>query len=453
MRYAPPGLCLNDFDLQHVDGEWRLLHLQAPPLHPFDASVLETSYGHAASSDLVNWTPLPPAFGIGRPGAFDDSAVWTMHQVPTAEGSALFYTGVSQGDDGGARQAVGLAFSDRRDGTGWRRANGGRPVVTADPAWYRTGPDMAWRDPFVVRDDAQDRWLMVICARVADGPAERSGCVGTATSTDLLHWTAGPPLLVPGDIDEFECPVLERVADGWLLIGSIGPDHDVHTWHAPDLSGPWAPQGRLGPAGIYAPRLTSHDGRRLLLHTLQRRHGLTDTGPLGRGVLAQPKVLHHTPGTAPQLLWWEGSDRHLQADRAEGAAEGDTARDGCLDAVFDGPVADFSLRLRGDGTGDGKGAVLLEYRNEELTVSYPDGTPLAGTAVPAAPARSLRVLHVGEYVEVYLDDVFVLATCAYEPSGDEADLTVGGAPHPLRRRRLAPADRRDDVGAVRTPAP
>jgi hypothetical protein len=77
MYYAPPGLCLNDFSVLATPDGWRVLHLQAPPLDPFDATILETSYGLAHSTDLVNWRPLGPAFGIARSGAFDDSAVWT----------------------------------------------------------------------------------------------------------------------------------------------------------------------------------------------------------------------------------------------------------------------------------------------------------------------------------------------------------------------------------------
>ncbi len=448
MRYAPPGLCLNDFDVRRVGEEWRLLHLQGPPVHPFDASLLETSYGQASSRDLVHWTPLAPAFGIGPPGSFDDSAVWTMHRLPAPEGLVMFYTGVSRDPEGGARQAVGLARTDRADGTGWRRANGGRPVVTADPKWYRTDESMAWRDPFVVRDTARDRWLMLVCARTRDEPLGHSGCVGTATSTDLLHWEAGPPLLAPGNVDEFECPVLERVEDGWLLLGSIGPDHEVRSWHAPDLHGPWIPQGRLGPVGVYAPRLTDARGERLLLHTLQRRHGLHDAGPLGRGVLAQPKVLRHLPGRPPELRWWSGVDAHLGEalpGEAAGPATPSAAADGCLEAVLNGPAERLQLHVRSDT----KGAVDIVLADGVLSGAYPDGTLLAQTAVPRPPSRSLRVLTVAEYVEVYLDDVFTLAFCAYAPAGSAAGLSVDGAPHPFVRRLLNDPGTRDDVGAVR----
>jgi hypothetical protein len=60
-------------------------------------------------------------------------------------------------------QSVRLASSDRTSGTG-RRRHGTGPVTEADPRWYRTGEQMAWRDPSVVRDDETDGWVMVVRA-------------------------------------------------------------------------------------------------------------------------------------------------------------------------------------------------------------------------------------------------------------------------------------------------
>ena len=49
VRYHPPGMCLNDFSLLDCADGWRVLHLQGPPVHPFDAATLETSFGLARS--------------------------------------------------------------------------------------------------------------------------------------------------------------------------------------------------------------------------------------------------------------------------------------------------------------------------------------------------------------------------------------------------------------------
>ncbi|HET9168359.1 MAG TPA: hypothetical protein VFN97_02950 [Actinospica sp.] len=403
MYYAPPGLCLNDFSLLATPDGYRLLHLQAPPLEPFDASVLETSYGLAHSTDLVNWRPLGPAFGIGRPGAFDDSAVWTMSHVPWPRGgTAMFYTGATNRPR--HRQAVGLAVSASEDGTGWLRQHEG-PIVEPDRRWYRDDAWLTgWRDPFVVYDpEGYGCWVMLVCAQSNELTPGRAGCVGLALSDDLEHWQVQPPLITPGDVDELECPVLERAPDGgWYLLGSIGPEHRIRAWHAARLNGPWRDLGPIAPAGPYAPRLTDIDGRRVLLHTLQRRHDRTDTGILGRGVLAPPKLWTVAPEATPRLSWWPGLANHLDqpTDRA--------ADDACVLLEFDSR-SPIELEYAHGGSAP----LTVSVGGGRVEVGYRGRPALAAAELPDPAARSLRVLRVGEFIEVFLDDILTLSTVAY----------------------------------------
>ncbi|WP_326573799.1 mucin-1 [Streptomyces sp. NBC_00481] len=442
MRYAPPGLCVNDFALlRDEDGTYAVLHLQGPWTAEFDHLRMETSYGRATSTDLVGWQPQGPAFGVGLPGRFDQQAVWTMHPVRHGDGMAMFYTGVSGlTPDGWPLQSVGLAYSDRTDGTGWRR-HGTSPVVEADPRWYRTGEQMGWRDPFVVRDDESDGWVMVVCANDAALPVEAGGCVAWATSDDLEHWTVHPPLISPGDVDELECPVLERLDDGtWLLLGSIGATRGFESWTAPRLRGPWTRRGPLGPTGSYAPRvIAAPDGSRVVLHTTPRRVGLTDAGERCRGMLAQPKSLVVEGDFAPRLEWWPGLDTWL----------GEETEQPTLHALGDidvtGPV-EITLRTRTPD--DGRAALAVGCDGKNLWITGPDGIRL-GETVLTEPASTLRVLTVGEYVEVYADNVFALTALCY--SGHPAPWTAVTEGHsrtiPVRPIRL-PDPHRDDASAI-----
>ena len=437
MRYAPPGLVVNDFALLSDAGVYTVLHLQGPWTERFDHLRMETSYGAATSSDLVAWRPRGSVFGVGLPGRFDQQAVWTMHPFPYGDGLAMFYTGVRGLTAGGwPLQSVGLAFSDRRDGTGWRR-HGTGPVVQADPRWYRVDEDMGWRDPFVVRDDDGTGWAMVVCASDASLPVEVSGCVGFATSSDLEHWQVHPPLFSPGDVDQLECPVLERTADGWLLFGGLGSAVRVDAWSAPRLEGPWQRLGAVGPQGAYAPRaVTAPDGARVVLHTAPRRVGLQDAGDPCRGMLAQPKHLALAPG-GPRLEWWSGLDPWLEADLTDRPvlhAAGDVGITGRTGIV---------LRTEGD-----RPALSVDCDDRRVRVTGPGGS-LLQEALLAEPARRLRILTVGEYVEVYADGVFVVMTMCYAGRPAAWTATTAGVtrPVPVHPLRL-PDPQRDDASAI-----
>ncbi|MFF3336796.1 mucin-1 [Streptomyces sp. NPDC002888] len=337
-------------------------------------------------------------------------------------------------------QSIGLAYSGRTDGTGWRR-HGTGPVVEADPRWYRTGEHMGWRDPFVVRDDESDGWVMVICASDASLPVEAGGCVALATSDDLEHWTVHPPLISPGDVDELECPVLEQLDDGsWLLLGSIGATRGFEAWTAPHLRGPWTRRGPLGPTGSYAPRVVpAPDGSRVVLHTTPRRVGLTDAGERCRGMLAQPKSLVVPEDSAPRLEWWPGLDAWLGEETEQPAPHA------VGDLLVSGPV---EVTLRTETPGGGRPALTVGCDGKHLWATGPDGARLDETVLPE-PAAGLRILTVGEYVEVYADDVFALTTLCYSGHAAPWTAVTEGRAHtiPVRPIRL-PDPHRDDASAI-----
>ncbi|MDE3721948.1 hypothetical protein PWG71_11160 [Nocardiopsis sp. N85] len=437
MRYAPPGACLNDFAV--VEGPpYVLLHLQAPWTERPAVSLLETSYGRAASHDLVRWEPLAPAFGVGPPGGFDDTAVWTMHPLRHGAGWTMAYTGVH--DDGHERQAVGLARTRSDDASGWRRVPG--VVVGPDERWYRTGEQEAWRDPWIVEPEGGlfgSRYAMLVCARTAHGPVEHSGCVGLAVSDDLHRWTVRPPLLVPGDVDELECPVLERVPGGWLLFGSIGSSHHIEVWRADRLDGEWERLGPLTPPGPYAPRLVDGPGgERLLLHTVQRRTRLDDDGAPCRGMLAQPKVLEIAPDGRPRLGWWRGAETYLRPPSGPGAPVWNAV----VDVAVDGGPA--RVVLRGEESG-----FTVDVTPGGLRVRCGAAGPVRETALER-PVRNLRALLFGEYLELYADGVFVACAVSYERTpGVCRARTVDHRSLPVTVRQVEdPYRDRDDVSVA-----
>ncbi len=118
--------------------------------------------GHAVSTDLREWTHLPDALIPGRPGRFDDLAIWTGSVVRHGDVWRMFYTGIST-EAGPSRQRIGHAVSE--DLVHWKRVSSD-PVAVADPRWYSTFERDGvedFRDPWVFQH-TDGLWHMLITA-------------------------------------------------------------------------------------------------------------------------------------------------------------------------------------------------------------------------------------------------------------------------------------------------
>jgi beta-fructofuranosidase len=270
------------------------------------------SIGHAVSDDLVAWTELPDAMVAADGPAFDDLATWTGSTlVDTAGRGHLFYTGICR-ETGDRIQRIGHAVSD--DLVSWHRV--GEPPVAADSRWYETAELLGhspWRDPWVLRDESAGCWRMLVTASTAAVVREARGCIGTAVSHDLLHWTVEPPLTAPTGLHQLEVPQTLLVDGSWLLVWcmrdvDLGPQAALPADGGPPITGTWtAPaESAVGPFhleraepirvdGCYAGRVViDRAGRPVLLSFVDRDADgefggwITDPVPLaltGRGTL------------------------------------------------------------------------------------------------------------------------------------------------------------------------
>ncbi|MET8980082.1 glycosyl hydrolase family 32 [Streptomyces sp. NPDC004539] len=262
--------------------------------------------GHAVSGDLRSWDLAADALVAADEPAWDDLATWTGSVVRAPDGRwHMYYTGVSRAEDG-LVQRIGLAVSD--DLHTWHR-HGDKPLVEADPAWYeRLGPDgpgegtwyeEAWRDPWVFPDPAGEGWHMLITARAGHGPVAGRGVVGHARSTDLLHWTVGPPLTAPHGFGHLEVPQVAVVDGHPLLLFCTNTPHPHGTenrlWTIPGASttGPWdiTAATPVPCPDLYAPRLVrAGDGPWHLIGFVDERDGVF------AGELSDPVPVRYTPG-------------------------------------------------------------------------------------------------------------------------------------------------------------
>jgi len=138
----------------------------------------------------------------------------------------MYYTGLDIGGPG-EKQSVGLATS--RDGITWEK-HASNPVLRADPRWYEQAIpkeaayqakdfDRLWfRDPFVIQNRQTGQFGMIVIARDKSKHPDVRACLAWATSDDLIHWEAHPPIYSPGRFHTIESPsMFERDGKHYII--------------------------------------------------------------------------------------------------------------------------------------------------------------------------------------------------------------------------------------------
>lgn len=175
--------------------------------------------GHAITADFVHWREVQPAYVRGEEGTWDHGPLRTGTTIG-AQGRFYLINGAAEG----RVDKLGVSTSD--DLLTWEKW-AGNPVSAPDPRWYETDPatcavgNVAWRDPCILPDG--DGFLALLCARRKVGPIGARGTVATVRSRDLLHWEAGPPLDVPAAFVMLEVPDLFELDGRWFLLHSTTP--------------------------------------------------------------------------------------------------------------------------------------------------------------------------------------------------------------------------------------
>jgi sucrose-6-phosphate hydrolase SacC (GH32 family) len=168
-------------------GKWRGLFHLLYIRHFTDDDTSEVTFGHAWSSDLVNWTTDRNAFHtLAR---WDARHVWAPSIVLQGPTYYMFYTGV--GWDG--RERIGVATTSYLDTTNtvWQRDSAEVfDPVRNDVQWAKKATGRACRDPWVTEYPAGsgEYWMLYV---VQDSvAANEKNVVGLAKclSGNLRDW-------------------------------------------------------------------------------------------------------------------------------------------------------------------------------------------------------------------------------------------------------------------------
>jgi beta-fructofuranosidase len=217
LHYTPRAGQLNDpVGLVAHDGQYHLFHQAVPEATSWGRS---SSWGHAASPDLITWTPRPVAL---PPGHGDDGCCSGCLCVPRGGPATIFYTAVAATDRGLARIRAARPVDHTWDA--WRKG-----AVVVLPPWGDRKQDelTLFRDPCVVRESGG--WRMLVGAGYVDG---RAGLV-SFTSPDLEGWDYAGCFLDRSVAQTdpvwtgsaWECPQLLTVSGRDVLVVSVRHDH------------------------------------------------------------------------------------------------------------------------------------------------------------------------------------------------------------------------------------
>jgi sucrose-6-phosphate hydrolase SacC (GH32 family) len=210
-HYTPRQNWMNDPNgLVYYHGKYHLFYQH----NPFGVEPTNISWGHAVSTDLVNWEEKPVAIPVQNGVmAFSGSVVvdWNNSSGFGINGQpplVAIYTGKTNVED------QRIAYSND-EGLTWTNYSQ-NPILEMN--------NNQFRDPKVMWHEETKKWIMVVAAPAYQG-------IGFYSSTNLKNWT---PLTGFGSVGNvngaWECPDFFKLpVDNdstkmkWVLVHSIGP--------------------------------------------------------------------------------------------------------------------------------------------------------------------------------------------------------------------------------------
>ncbi|KAL2821675.1 glycosyl hydrolase [Aspergillus granulosus] len=292
-----------------IGSEWHLFYQHNPTANVWG----NLNWGHATSTDLVQWTHLPLAItsengvqaftGTSYYDVDNTSSLGTSENPPYL----AWYTGYFPSN---GTQDQRLAFSVD-DGATWTKFAGNPIISAAQEAPHDSTGGLETRDPKVFWHDASGKWIMVL----AHGGQDK---LTFWTSADAKHWAWASDLTVaqvPGlpstaeawEVpDMFELPIEGTDETTWVLIvtpaqGSPAGGNGVFALtgsfdgtsfqpDAVDVSTLWLDYGRDFDGAMSWENVPGSDGRRILA-AISNSYGANPPTNTWKGMLSFPRTL------------------------------------------------------------------------------------------------------------------------------------------------------------------
>jgi fructan beta-fructosidase len=278
-HFTPPSQWMNDPNgMVYFEGEYHLFYQH----HPESTVWGPMHWGHAVSTDLINWQHLPIALFPDALGTiFSGSAVvdWNNTSGFGTNGKpplVAIFTNHNATQEAAGRedfQTQGLAYSNDRGRT-WTKFAG-------NPVLPNANSIKDFRDPKVVWHATTQSWVMALAAK------DR---IQFWRSPNLKNWemasefgaSAGAHTGVWECPDIFELNITDTIEKRWVLLVSINPggpnggsatqyfvgDFDGNVFkESSETAGQtlWLDHGRDNYAGVTFCDIPTNDGRRIFV--------------------------------------------------------------------------------------------------------------------------------------------------------------------------------------------
>ena len=215
----------------------------------------------ATTSDFVHYEDK----GVAIPRGTDEEQDQFIFagSVFEAEGQYhIFYTGYNRDYPalGKPSQVLMHAYSD--DLVTWNKT---QDALTFTPQEGYDPDD--WRDPWVIRDEENDQYLLILGARLQGPKTRQTGRTVKFTSKDLKNWKFEGDFWAPDLYTMHEMPDLFKIGDWWYHIVTEYSDRSKMVYRmSKSLEGPWiAPKDdAFDGRSYYAGRTFELNGQRIL---------------------------------------------------------------------------------------------------------------------------------------------------------------------------------------------
>jgi len=425
-HYMPRfGSCTDANGLLYYDGEYHLGY-QCVPFKYQPPYVSSVTWGHAISTDLVNWKELPMYFWPDKDGPqWSGSGVADMNNTSGLKSGkedplVVFYTSAGSGtpwSPNGKTTTISMAYSNDRGRTWTKYA--GNPILN--------NINRDNRDPYVFWYEPGKHWVMALYIHNAVNYL--------FTSNDLKHWEK------QSEIHGFhECPsFFELPVDGnmnnkkWVFFGGTS-DYVIGTFDGKEFKAETEKRKFAQNSGFYAPQVFNNvpDGRKIWS---ARCNLIEQSLPDGMQTFPIELTLRTTDGNRMELFKYPVEEiKKLYKNSYSIPVDQKLIAGKSIRPSINGRAFDINAEITPNGAGKFKINIFgqeIIFNVKEMEMNFFDLQRkrwIRSPLVMISGKIQLRILIDKIYMEIFIADgrYYVPVVCTFDLKNDTFELSSEG---------------------------